>query len=104
MCGITGYCGARSADWLGAACDHLKHRGPDADGLYLDPSGKAGLAHRRLSILDLSDLGRQPMRSSNGRFHITYNGELYNFRELRATLEGLGHRFRSTSDTEVILS
>lgn len=104
MCGIAGYCGSATREWLITASEALKHRGPDAEGTYVDPHDKAGLAHRRLSILDLSDAGRQPMSTPDGRYTITYNGEIYNFRELRPELEARGHRFRSTSDTEVLLA
>src|SRR5689334_5977049 len=82
-------------------CDLLAHRGPDGDGVWAD--GPIGLGHRRLAIIDLSDAGRQPMTTADGRFTITFNGEIYNFLELRARLEGLGHVFRTASDTEAIL-
>lgn len=81
----------------------MAHRGPDDCGIYVSVDRSLGLGHRRLSIIDLSELGRQPMTESSGRFHITYNGEIYNFRELRADLEKDGIRFRSNSDTEVLL-
>ncbi len=81
----------------------LRHRGPDSDGLWLDDAGQLAFGHRRLAILDLSPLGAQPMRSHSGRFWISFNGECYNFVELRSELETLGHRFKSTSDTEVLL-
>lgn len=80
----------------------LAHRGPDGEGIFID--GALGLGHRRLSIIDLSDGGYQPMSTSDDRYVITYNGEIYNFPELRRELEGLGHRFRSRSDTEVLLN
>ncbi|MBI2378992.1 MAG: asparagine synthase (glutamine-hydrolyzing) [Deltaproteobacteria bacterium] len=80
----------------------LAHRGPDGDGHA--PLGPCGLAHRRLSILELSDLGRQPMATRDGRFWLTYNGEVYNYVELRRDLEGLGHRFAGGSDSEVVLA
>lgn len=83
-------------------CDLLAHRGPDGEGVWCD--GAVGLGHRRLAIIDLSPLGRQPMATDDGAVTITFNGEIYNFQELRAELEGLGHRFRSHSDTEVILA
>jgi asparagine synthase (glutamine-hydrolysing) len=81
--------------------DALAHRGPDGEGSYVD--GSLGLGHRRLAIIDLSPAGRQPMLTRDGRYAITYNGEIYNFQELRAKLEALGHQFRSRTDTEVLL-
>ncbi len=81
----------------------LSHRGPDASGLWKSPSGETVLAHRRLAIVDLTDTGRQPMDYA-GRFCITFNGEIYNFRELRTQLLALRHSFRSGSDTEVLLA
>lgn len=107
MCGITGFITnsrfeafSRS---LPAATASLAHRGPDDSGIYVDPSAGVGLGHRRLSILDLSPLGHQPMASDDAKVQIVYNGELYNFRALRKELEKAGHQFRSDSDTEVIL-
>ncbi len=82
---------------------HLQHRGPDDRGLYLDPHGGTSLAHTRLAILDLSDSGHQPMLSDDERFVIVFNGEVYNFEELRTQLEATGETFRSRSDTEVVL-
>jgi asparagine synthase (glutamine-hydrolysing) len=81
--------------------DAIKHRGPDSEGFYVDSF--IGLGHRRLSIIDLSRTGHQPMMTEDKQFAITYNGEVYNFREIRAELEGRGHLFQSRSDTEVIL-
>ncbi|HEX8616501.1 MAG TPA: asparagine synthetase B, partial [Thermoanaerobaculia bacterium] len=78
-----------------------RHRGPDGEGYY-DGDG-VSLGHARLAIIDLSDAGHQPMPDSERRYWLTFNGEIYNFLELRAELETLGHRFTSHSDTEVIL-
>lgn len=82
----------------------LRHRGPDDAGMWLSDDGRAGLAHRRLSILDLSEAGRQPMHDAEEKTWITFNGEIYNFKELRAELEQRGHRFFSATDTEVLLA
>lgn len=82
--------------------DAIRHRGPDGDGQYCD--GPLGLGHRRLAILDLSPAGHQPMMSGDGRYVLSYNGEIYNFLELRAELEAAGRTFRSRSDTEVLLA
>ena len=82
----------------------MAHRGPDASGTYLSADGQAGLTHRRLSILDLTDAGAQPMASADGSMILCYNGEVYNFREIRNELVAKGHRFRGESDTEVILA
>jgi asparagine synthase (glutamine-hydrolysing) len=106
MCGICGvwrFDGVRvDAEMITAMNERLAHRGPDGAGLYLEDD--LGLGHRRLAILDLSPAGHQPMSYGNGRWWITYNGEIYNFLELQQELEVLGHRFRSRSDTEVILA
>jgi asparagine synthase (glutamine-hydrolysing) len=82
----------------------LSHRGPDGDGHWVDPSGRVALGHRRLAIIDLSETGKQPMASASGRFEITFNGEIYNFEQVRKELEALGHRFRGRADTEVLLT
>lgn len=84
--------------------DALVHRGPDDSGVWADAGRGIALAHRRLSILDLSPLGHQPMASNDGRYVLAYNGEVYNFAALRAELEVLGHSFRGHSDTEVLLA
>jgi asparagine synthase (glutamine-hydrolysing) len=108
MCGIAGFAGSsptRKTDDLGARmCATLAHRGPDDADLWSSEDGAVLLAHRRLSIIDLSALGRNPMPWDGGRLRITYNGEVYNFRELRKELEADGCRFRSQTDTEVILA
>jgi asparagine synthase (glutamine-hydrolysing) len=105
MCGIAGL-----FNLDGAPAEHallrrmaaaIAHRGPDGEGTYVD--GAAGLAHRRLAIIDLSPAGQQPMVTADGRFALTYNGEVYNFRELRAELQARGRRFHSKTDSEVLL-
>ncbi len=108
MCGIAGYFGAEAPKdgerILSAMAGSLRHRGPDDQGSWQSPDGRVGLAHRRLSIIDLSPAGHQPMHDARGRRTISFNGEIYNFRELRTELEALGHEFRTASDTEVILA
>jgi asparagine synthase (glutamine-hydrolysing) len=84
--------------------DRLRHRGPDMAGRWIDAQAGVALGHRRLSILDLSEDGRQPMASPSGRYVISFNGEIYNHRALRADLAGRGMAFRGTSDTEVLLA
>lgn len=101
MCGIAGMAGAYDPALVGRMTDALAHRGPDASGLW--ECGEACLGHRRLSIIDLSS-GAQPMHYANNRYTITFNGEIYNFQELRKRLEGLGRTFATRSDTEVILA
>ena len=105
MCGICGYIVASGAaeskrDVLESMCGLIKHRGPDGSGLLF--RGQAGLGHRRLSIIDLEG-GAQPMATSDGALSVVFNGEIYNFPELRKELEGKGHVFRTNSDTEVLL-
>ena len=107
MCGINGFVdfsGLRREDATARVrrmSDALIHRGPDEHGLYVDEH--AALGHRRLAIIDLSS-GQQPMRSADGQVTIVFNGEIYNFPEVRAELEAAGHRFRTNCDTEVILA
>jgi asparagine synthase (glutamine-hydrolysing) len=84
--------------------DHMLARGPDGCGAWLSADGRVGLGHRRLAIIDTSDDGLQPMLASNGQVRIVFNGEIYNYRELRAQLLAKGHTFRSQSDTEVLLA
>ncbi len=105
MCGIFGATSVRAEAFVDEAalqrgCDALRHRGPDDEGIFLD--GYTGLGIRRLSIVDISG-GRQPQSNEDGSLHIVYNGELYNFRELRSQLQQRGHAFRTQSDTEVVL-
>jgi asparagine synthase (glutamine-hydrolysing) len=106
MCGITGFVNTdgepASPIILQRMMDMIAHRGPDGEGLYTQ--GPVGLGHRRLSIIDLSPAGHQPMMSADGRLIIIYNGETYNFQELRLELETRGHQFRSRTDTEVVLT
>src|SRR5688572_7632972 len=106
MCGIAGVLDRSGApvplETMRRTGDVIAHRGPDDEGQFVD--GPVGLASRRLSIIDLSKAGHMPMASESGSHVITYNGEVYNYRELRAELEGLGRRFRSQTDTEVVLA
>ena len=109
MCGINGIFAYRGsappvdeAELLGAR-EHMLKRGPDGAGLWISSDRRAGFAHRRLAIIDLSGAGAQPMASADGRYRISFNGEIYNYRELKAKLEDKGRRFRSASDTEVLL-
>lgn len=83
--------------------EHMAKRGPDGAGLWMSPDRRIGFAHRRLTIIDLSESGAQPMSTADGRLVITFNGEIYNYRELRCELENRGYVFRSQSDTEVLL-
>ncbi len=109
MCGIAGlfaYDGSAAPvdrDALRRMNDAMIARGPDGEGIWVADNSRTGFAHRRLSIIDLSDSGAQPMEMDGGRLIITYNGEIYNFRELRTELEQQGRRFQSGSDTEVLL-
>jgi asparagine synthase (glutamine-hydrolysing) len=109
MCGIAGFwsptlSAAERREAVRHMTHRLAHRGPDADGHWVPADTPIALGHRRLSILDLSAAGAQPMWSANGRFVVSFNGEIYNFRELRDRLSALGATFRGTSDTEVLLA
>lgn len=106
MCGIYGRVGVAPVvpRELGQRRDRLSHRGPDDAGSWISPNGQVALAHRRLSIIDLSPSGHQPMAAEGGRYVITFNGEIYNYRAIRSELESIGAVFRSHSDTEVILA
>ena len=106
MCGIAGIFRYRSDEPISASVlremvVRMSHRGPDDEGTYF--SGPIALGHTRLSIIDLSPLGHQPFSDESGRFTLVYNGEIYNYQDLRTWLEGRGHRFRSRTDTEVVL-
>jgi asparagine synthase (glutamine-hydrolysing) len=110
MCGIAGFwnpTGLHSDDAgraLAGMTAVLRHRGPDDGGTWLDAQAGVALGFRRLAIIDLTATGHQPMQSASGRFVVVFNGEIYNFRDLRRELEALGHRFRGRSDTEVLLA
>jgi asparagine synthase (glutamine-hydrolysing) len=105
MCGLAGVLHLRgepiARETLRRMTDAIAHRGPDGEGHWTD--GPVGLGHRRLAIIDLSPGGRQPMLTPDGDLALVYNGEIYNYQELRAELQALGHRFTSSSDTEVLL-
>lgn len=109
MCGIAGFfvAGGEAKDKLEsitkAMTDTLVHRGPDDSGVWVDAAAGIALGHRRLSIIELSPAGHQPMKSVSGRYVIAYNGEVYNFKEIRKKLEKQGANFRGGSDTEVLL-
>ncbi|MBV9839816.1 MAG: asparagine synthetase B, partial [Solirubrobacterales bacterium] len=105
MCGILSTNGSFPTDVEIAESmrDSMVHRGPDDGGVWRSPDRRVTLAHRRLSIVDLSSAGHQPMSNEDGTVWITYNGEIYNHAALRAELEDAGHRYRSHTDTETIL-
>src|SRR5215470_3988355 len=107
MCGIAGIVNQNNKidrESLKLMTRAIAHRGPDGEGIWINDTGNVGLGHRRLAIIDLSDTGKQPMFYANGRYAITYNGEIYNYVELRKELESCGYTFVSTSDTEVLLA
>jgi asparagine synthase (glutamine-hydrolysing) len=111
MCGIAGFLApsnARREDEMmaiaNAMADALQHRGPDSSGAWVCPKQGLALAHRRLSIIDLSVNGSQPMQSAHGRYVVVFNGEIYNHRKLKSDLVSRGQTFRGSSDTEVILA
>lgn len=107
MCGIVGFAARSQAPdrtLLDVQRDTLRHRGPDDAGTWWSADGRAGLGHRRLSIIDLSAAGHQPMLNEAGTVAIVFNGEIYNYRDLRHTIEQTGWKFRSSSDTEVLLA
>ncbi len=100
MCGIVGF-NWEDKDLVRKMAAMLQHRGPDQNGFYTDEN--TSLGHQRLSILDLSEKGRQPMSNKEGTIWITYNGEVYNFQEIREKLKQKGYKFNSGTDTEVLI-
>ena len=106
MCGITGFINldmqSAHLSTLKSMTDAIAHRGPDGEGHWVEEN--VAIGHRRLSIIDLSSAGNQPMRSFNKRYILSYNGEIYNFKEIRLDLQKLGYSFRSNTDTEVVLN
>jgi asparagine synthase (glutamine-hydrolysing) len=103
MCGICGIAGFTDRSLLEQMTSIITHRGPDDSGIYISSAAQVGLGNRRLSIIDLSHAGHMPMSNEDGRIWITYNGEIYNFRELRRELQDHGHQFRSNTDSEILL-
>lgn len=107
MCGIVGVAATSEIGrpkWLERGCEALAYRGPDDCGVFWSEDNRVGFGHRRLSIVDLSFAGHQPMQTRDGRLTIVFNGEIYNFRALRDELKNIGHEFQSHTDTEVILA
>jgi asparagine synthase (glutamine-hydrolysing) len=108
MCGIAGILNLNSSevviDQLKRMTNAIAHRGPDGEGHWISTNKKVGFGHRRLSIIDLSENGRQPMHYAEGRYTITFNGEIYNYIELKESLLSKGYQFRSDSDTEVLMA
>src|SRR3954452_23513421 len=107
MCGIIGVASRRAlADgaWLDAGCAAMMHRGPDDSGSWWSAAGNVGLAQRRLAIIDLSPGGHQPMHYQGSRLSVVFNGEIYNYLDLRDQLKAKGYQFVTQSDTEVLLA
>ena len=106
MCGILGIVDNKglNEDSLTQARDTMFHRGPDSSGIWINSDRTVGLAHRRLSVIDLSEAGMQPMSDGEGKIWIAYNGEIYNFQDIRKELDQRGYIFRSRTDTEVIIN
>ena len=109
MCGVAGFLFTHQEtddprDIVLRMAESLRHRGPDDGGSWVDETAGVALGHRRLSVIDLSADGRQPMISHGGRYVLSYNGEIYNFLELRDELTREGVRFMGASDTEVLLA
>ena len=106
MCGIVGqhnFRGRVDIPQFERMRDSMAHRGPDGYGLWESPDGSTALGHRRLALIDLSDAGRQPMPNEDESLWLVFNGEIYNYQIIRDELEARGHRFRSHTDSEVIL-
>ena len=108
MCGILGIINIENSqpvdpELLETMASAMAHRGPDGAGVWVQSDGQCGLAHRRLSIVDLSEAGHQPMATEDKKVWVTFNGEIYNYPSLRKEFESKGYRFRSNSDTEIIL-
>ncbi len=103
MCGFVGFTGyvENSNQVIEAMMDTIRHRGPDASGMYVD--GDIALGHRRLSIIDITEQGNQPLYSEDGNLVLVFNGEIYNYREIRTQLQKLGYRFRTETDSEVLI-
>ncbi|MBT7498024.1 MAG: asparagine synthetase B, partial [Candidatus Thioglobus sp.] len=107
MCAIIGIASSTpvySRDWLIAGRDSMRHRGPDDKGEWWSNDNSVGFAHRRLSIIDESSAGHQPMRNSVGDVTVVFNGEIYNFRDLKTELSLAGHKFITHCDTEVLIA
>src|ERR1041385_5478165 len=111
MCGIAGFVnpsrgltGPELQEFALKMAATLRHRGPDDHGVWTDPASGVALAHRRLAIQDLSAEGHQPMQSADGRYILIFNGEIYNFHDIKSDLEQAGRAFRGHSDTEVMLA
>src|SRR5260221_11221915 len=106
MCGIVGLTSREPIDLsrIEKLRDTMRHRGPDDAGAWLSADRRVALGHQRLAIIDLSPGGHQPMPDSTGEVWVTFNGEIYNYLELRRELEGQGHPFKTASDTEVLLA
>jgi asparagine synthase (glutamine-hydrolysing) len=107
MCGIIGICGKindQDLAWLETACNKLSHRGPDAKGKWIGPKHNIALGHRRLSIIDTSNFSDQPFVSDDGKLILVFNGEIYNYIEIREKLKDLGIKFKTNGDTEVLLA
>jgi len=107
MCRIAGIIDRSSDDvqqHIITMRDAMKHGGPDSEGVYVDENVSLALGHRRLSIIDLSDAGKQPMKDRSGNIILVFNGEIYNYRELKKDLEAAGYQFVTESDSEVIIN